>query len=184
MPNALRFFAPHSPLLPPTKIEEFYSKTWTTLFALQSFVTGFRRFHRAFQELTGNLKLKTFEIERAGFTMEEVSSSRQKLDLENTPLGEDEQSGELMGGKKRSSRWCFLGIATVLEMKDGEHILNYYRKQYIYIFIQKAMFCVILTCWTSVWVTDMEEEKNAHTHTLTLWRHVTWIFQVMSGVNP
>jgi len=37
-------------------------------------------------ELTGNLKLKTFEIERAGFTMEEVSSSRQKLDLENTQL--------------------------------------------------------------------------------------------------
>lgn len=37
-------------------------------------------------ELTGNLKLKTFEIERAGFTMEEVSSSRQKLDVENTQL--------------------------------------------------------------------------------------------------
>ena len=74
------------------------------------------------QELTGNLKLKTFEIERAGFTMEEVSSSRQKLDLENTPLGEDEQSGELMGGKKRSRRcFFFVGIATVLEMKDGTY---------------------------------------------------------------
>ena len=38
------------------------------------------------------------------------------------------------------------------------------------VYIQRAMSCVTLTCWTSVWVTDMEGKK---THTLTLWRHVT-----------
>lgn len=37
-------------------------------------------------ELTGSLKLKTFELERAGFTMDEVSRSRQRLETENTQL--------------------------------------------------------------------------------------------------
>lgn len=39
------------------------------------------------EELTGSLKLKVFEIERAGFTMEEVSHSRQRFETENTSLG-------------------------------------------------------------------------------------------------
>lgn len=37
-------------------------------------------------ELTGSLKLKTFELERAGFTMDEVSRGRQRLETENTQL--------------------------------------------------------------------------------------------------
>ncbi|CAK9020378.1 unnamed protein product [Durusdinium trenchii] len=37
-------------------------------------------------ELSGSLKLKCFEIERAGFTLEEVSQSRQKLEAENEQL--------------------------------------------------------------------------------------------------
>lgn len=39
------------------------------------------------QELTGSLKLKTFELERAGFTMDEVSRGRQRLETENTRHG-------------------------------------------------------------------------------------------------
>ena len=45
------------------------------------------RYCGARQELTGSLKLKVFEIERAGFTMEEVSRHRQRLETENTRLG-------------------------------------------------------------------------------------------------
>ncbi|CAJ1372280.1 unnamed protein product [Effrenium voratum] len=37
-------------------------------------------------ELNGSLKLKMFEIERAGLTLDEVGSARQKLDVENEQL--------------------------------------------------------------------------------------------------
>ena len=33
------------------------------------------------------MKLKTFELERAGFTMDEVSRGRQRLETENTRHG-------------------------------------------------------------------------------------------------
>ncbi|CAJ1334484.1 unnamed protein product [Effrenium voratum] len=41
---------------------------------------------RELQELNGSLKLKMFEIERAGLTLDEVGSARQKLDVENEQL--------------------------------------------------------------------------------------------------